>query len=320
MITVADRALFRLIQSALPMGGNILSLTEAYFDESAAGHDQTIFCVGGYLVDSEVAPLMAEEWNALLQKNNINIFHMKDCAHGNGEFENLSGNERSDLVVGLIDIIHRRVTLGVTAGVNIKQYKRQPFANDISPDGFNYYQMALFILLMNCVKIVIDERIEGEILYHFEAGHSLEKSCSSLITKMMELDKENNYHRYAGHAFLPKKSGATLLQAADLLVWLTTKSAKSVVEGRPVRKDANALMSKKHWQQIFYIKENGVAVLGDATPYSAHLASPLASVAAKHLHSGQTPSIALPGIGMVDGVVQQTDEATLLSSFRRGRA
>ncbi len=286
----ADLLQLRLIQLALPAGGLALNITEGYFDESAAGTGQTIFCVGGYLVDSQAAPAMTEQWQAMLHSYGVSLFHMKDCAPGNGQFKHLGVEDRSELVKQLINIIKEHVIAGVTCNINIKQYKKNPFGWKLEGVEPNYYQMSLWLLLLTCQQIVEEEGLEGPILYNFEAGHELERSCSSIISKLAHGETSGMFKNYGGHAFLPKKTGPALLQAADLLVWLTTKNFKNMVMGRKPRADSMALRSGKYWETTFWGKDDGNAVIGIASPYNQGLVNPtITDMNLIKLHSGETP-------------------------------
>ena len=57
----------RLIDVLLPKGGYVVAMIEAYFDESYGQFGGgPVLCLAGYLMESEQAKRLCEEWQAVL--------------------------------------------------------------------------------------------------------------------------------------------------------------------------------------------------------------------------------------------------------------
>lgn len=281
--SAAEIAFRRVLKNAIPSGGYALGLVEGFFDESEAGLGQKIFCLGGYLVASELVEDFSNLWLDRLAKDGISIFHMKDCAHGNKDFKNLSSLERSVLVSDLISLIHEYVHAGVSVSVHIKQY------DEFNNSSLNYYEFCTMAFLYLCRDALEGEGCTRDIFFNFEAGHRFQGKADRIINELVE--KDSHIIGYAGHAYYPKKTGPALMQAADLLVWLTSKNNKNIATDRKPRKDAMRLRSMKHYEQIMYVKD-GVQYIGIATPHNRHLADAIATDQnLKSLFSGDTPKV-----------------------------
>jgi hypothetical protein len=107
----------------LPHGGLVM-LVNAYFDESAGnvashypldGTQQNLqtLAVAGYLVESEQAKRLSDEWQAVLDQYGLPYFHMVDCAHGNGVFGHLTKPQRIQIAARMIGNVKRRVIRGL---------------------------------------------------------------------------------------------------------------------------------------------------------------------------------------------------------------
>lgn len=279
---LGERVLRRVMQHALPAGGVILSLVEGFFDESEAGLGQKIFCIGGYLVESDFVDEFSTLWSSRSAEDGVDTFHMKDCAHGNGQFKNLSIEKRSQLVFDLISLIHKYAIAGVTVSAQIELYKKYS-------SGRNYFADCSTALLCFCGDALRDEQVSADILFNFEAGHRFQGSADRAIIEYMQRD--DCLLRYAGHAYYPKKSGPVLLQAADLLVWLTSKNNKNIASGKKPRSDAMYLRKQKHYELTIY-HIDGDIYLGIATPSNQIIADPVSTdMTFKALFSGEVPSI-----------------------------
>jgi len=207
---------------------------QGYFDESGDFEQEPkVFCISGYFLTSHAATVMDAEWGRVLDKHGIPYFHMVDCAHGSGHFSRKSKEERTEIVMQLIDLIKAHTLEGFSTIVRGEDF--QPSAQ--RPDVYSSCVASCVMALQVYMKI---GRTQGEVAYFFEAGHK---------------NKGRAYSHVAGRL---KSSGASLefgtkqqvrlLQAADLLAWHSAKYAKDTLlsRKREPRKDFLSLMEHDH--------------------------------------------------------------------------
>lgn len=234
----------RLLEVLRPKGGPIVVL-EGYFDESGdLNRPPGVFCVSGYLIDSEAAKEMDRLWRAVLAEHRIDYFHMVDCAHEppRGPFAGMGKDERSLIARKLIDLIkaHTLRGLSVVARASTYQGPRRGEA-DV------YTQMAAACAFSLQVENALRGREEG-LAYFFEKGHSAKSNAYRHIASKVARDEDSL--TFAGKTEVP------LLQAADILAWQTAKYAKDYFypfkrdgAAKPIRwprRDFQSLMEHLH--------------------------------------------------------------------------
>src|SRR5947209_6461947 len=78
----------------------VSAFVEGYFDESGDLDDAPgVFCISGYFIQPEAARAMHADWLVMLEKYQLDFFHMVDCAPdpGNEGFAHLTKKERIDV-------------------------------------------------------------------------------------------------------------------------------------------------------------------------------------------------------------------------------
>jgi hypothetical protein len=118
-----ERLFERLVDVLLPKGGYVMSLFEAYFDESADGNGKGLYAVSGYLFRAEQAKITDQKWKAVLDRYRLPYFHMVDCAHGNPPFNRLTKTERISVVKEVIALT-THAEFGVSAIVNPVRFSK----------------------------------------------------------------------------------------------------------------------------------------------------------------------------------------------------
>jgi hypothetical protein len=190
-------------------------MIQAYFDESGTDAQSPITCVAGYLFKSDQCLLFDAEWKAILNRHGIKYFHMTECAHGTGQFDAKSKDERVEIEKRLIGIIKRRAEIGIVTSVC-----RSDFAQFSVPEWRHRggeYILCLQWCLAGVAAWVAKHGLKGKISYFFEAGHRLESRANQAMNWLARqpLSGECLYH---SHTFIQKEA-ALALQAADLLAW-----------------------------------------------------------------------------------------------------
>lgn len=205
----------RVIDVTLPGSEYLMVLFEAYLDECGDDGGFPAFSVGGYLIKSIKARDFEHEWARLLQKAGISCFHMVECAHGNGEFANLSKAERIKLQTELMNLIKANVEIGFVMTV--------PQFRFIDRDGFGPPYAFSLDKTFDSLHWLVSQNQQGRdfsISVFYEAGHKHSGRAIERFHRMRE-----NYPGVRSIAQI-QKAQSGLIQAADILVWQYNKYLK----------------------------------------------------------------------------------------------
>lgn len=235
-------AVLRLIRATVPEGGGLLALAESYFDETNTHSSSERLCVGGYIFLKDAAEEQTKRWSVLLDRWNIEHFHMVDCAHNAGVFKHLTANECDLAAREAIAIIKETASAGVCVTVLESDYIE--LVPQMTFLGSAYDQSARDVI--SCVANWIErKRFSGDMHYFFEAGVDTQNNASHSILQMMKEPDIKREARYAGHSFVFKNKSPGV-QAADILAWHAGQDCKRALRGDPTRKDFRSLLDIPH--------------------------------------------------------------------------
>jgi hypothetical protein len=218
---------------------------DAYFDESESFKEHKILTVAGYIFEREKAENFHNEWYEVLKASNIDVFHMVDNAHGNGDFRKIKKDDRIILQKNLVKLISKSASFGIAVSVDLDAFSIMIANLPDAPDAFT------FCCRLCCVgarvwaderdSASLEEKISG-ISYFFEAGNSCQQSANKEMSDVFNNEVLRQRYRYVSHSFIPKRYSACV-QAADMLAWLHGNSMRRYVSGRGgYREDYKALV------------------------------------------------------------------------------
>ena len=212
---------------------------KAYIDESIPRRSASPYmCVGGYLFKEDKAEDMSRKWDGYLKSRGIQYFHMTDCATGNGQFKTWKVSERDKLVRNFIRRIKQTSAFGFSVSIDVPVHEGIfQYYNEIP----SAYALACFASMILIRKWADRANYEGDIFYIFEAGHKDQKNANQFILDRIEAPDKKKSYRYIGHEFAEKEK-EPLLQSGDLMAWQHSKSYVNQLEGRPIRRDFQALV------------------------------------------------------------------------------
>ncbi|MGA9996251.1 MAG: DUF3800 domain-containing protein [Pyrinomonadaceae bacterium] len=197
----------------------VMAFFSAYFDESGT-HDSRILTVAGYVATVEQWAEFAREWNEVLKKEGVKIFHMKDFENGYGEFTEEKGwtkERKINFQNRLIGIIKRRVTTGVYTSVDILAYEELMTGWRRTKNGSPYNF---------CVTACIGQigllwsyfKREEPIAYVIEHGAGYNHEVSEAF-RLTFVDEQRRHMFRLGSLTFETKDRAVQLQAADMLAY-----------------------------------------------------------------------------------------------------
>jgi hypothetical protein len=177
---------------------------------------------------------------------------MVDCAHGNGEFANLSREERIGVETEAIALIKLHTYCGLAVTVNEEEFRRH-----VPPHPYigSPYSFCAHVILAG-VAVWLDQRPDVKrCAYFFEAGHRDMSEANRIMTMLFKDNEMSMTNRYASHAFIRKEQSASV-QAADLLAWQWYTDKLHKLQGKKRRLDCASLFEHPH--EALHISENRI--------------------------------------------------------------
>jgi len=215
-------------------------LSEVYFDESGTHDGSSMMTMAGYLFKKDQARLFSRDWQKALNRLGLPAAHMTDCATGNGDYANMTMEQRILSEKLLIENVKHRSVLGFSIAVDPQLFHEVmgPFA-----DAMSAYSMLLMTAVASVRHWAVSTAYNGRIAYFFESGHRHANEADQYMNMISEHGPDVvSFMYYYAHAFLDKRN-ALPLQAADMLAWLHRNHLMKAREGRSKpRKDLVALI------------------------------------------------------------------------------
>lgn len=222
----------------LPRDGIVVSLVEVYMDASPADARVPFTTVAGYIFSAEEARTFNAEWGAALAEKGLPYFRMAEretLAKKHG----LTTDEMDLLSRKLIALLRARTIKGFGALVQKEAYNRLFAGRPNMPS--TAFAFACFGALIQVGRWIEHTGYDGEAAYYFESGDDGQASAHDFLNRLFAQRHAKARYRSVGHAFVDKKA-VPALQGGDMLAWHTAKLYKCDVEGRPPRKDFEALV------------------------------------------------------------------------------
>jgi hypothetical protein len=220
----------------------LVTLLEAYFDESGSHDGSPILCVAGYLFEKDRCQQLDLEWKAVLDRFSLPYFHMVDCAHGNDPFDKLSMSERIECEKEMIALIRKYALFGFAMAVVEKEYD-EVFPPHSPRPYKSAYTYCCWTALAVIHEWIVRNLFSGKIAYFFEAGHKHAPEANAIMNVIFNHPGMRDEYRYSAHAFVPKET-VRPVQTADILAWQHATDVKKIQGGdkKKRRKDFEALI------------------------------------------------------------------------------
>lgn len=225
----------------LPNGGGLVSIAQAYFDESYEDRKPRVLCVAGYLFRKSKSVEFGRAWSSYLKTKGLPYFHANECAHRCGIFEGWTKEAADAVSRRLIELTKEKSDFGVAVVVDQDAYM------DVFPDRATTlmptpYSFALATCLYHIAHWRREGRRTSQTSFFFEQGHKHAGDADKYLRFLLRSDDFGPRIGYRTHSFVPKDTPQT--QPGDLLAWLWRLQAKRRMtnDARPVRADLQALM------------------------------------------------------------------------------
>jgi len=242
-------------------------MLEAYFDETETHPNSSFICVAGYLFSKENALRFANLWNEKVKPllpENVEVFHAVDCYARQKDFKKISERDRDAIFDAMISIIKDTIDFGIIVGVDRSEYestiKEQQYIKCKIGTPIKKQQhikrkigTPYTLCALRCAEYVADwlleQKIEGDVFYHFEAGHKNQGELDQFLKRISHSPARKQKYRLNNWDFRTKTE-AVQLQAADLLSWEWQRSYATAYqpgcEKRKWRMTLKELAEKPH--------------------------------------------------------------------------
>jgi hypothetical protein len=222
----------------------------AYFDESGDSEDPNAHFMGmaGFVAPAEIWKQVEREWDAVVSDREFALteyFHMKDFAHGRGQFKGWEKSRKDRLHKALIDILVKAEVIPVGAIVHLESF------NGLTEQQRGSFKSAYTLSAQECIglaaikaMILMNSEKVSMVFAHQKTYGALEARGPENLEQAGDL--ENLF--YAVKRFLPHGSAigsygssspseSIPLQAADMLAW----EFETILKNPPPRKMRHSL-------------------------------------------------------------------------------
>lgn len=220
-----------LFPSSIRKNGRFVTVFTTYLDVSRDMGDSNTYVVAGFTSDKERWKVFDAEWQCVLDKYDIGVFHMTDFESCRKEFRDW---EKSDprILIELFDVIRRNVVCSAGYGVSQTMYDAlvPPDVNEYL-GGSPYY--LVFIGLVLAVENMMDHAAkfaagvphDWQMIYIIARG---DPGGGKILNEWMKKDAETRSvleeTRTVG-VFGARDNTYQSLQAADILAFEGRKQA-----------------------------------------------------------------------------------------------
>lgn len=205
----------RFPEILLPEGEGLVTVLEAYLDDSRTHHGARLSGVAGYLLDPDHCRELNSEWREVLARYGVQFLHMSEFAHFRGEFKNWTEEKRRAFIAPLIEIIGRHTLCG-TGGI-VERAEFMNTAPDSLRTGTGLYMTCVAGALWGIEQWAERESYTGPIAYVFEDIPKYMGPTTTMFAAIASDKGLKRRYRYFSFGFRNKYTHA--LQAADFFAY-----------------------------------------------------------------------------------------------------
>ncbi|MFZ0888690.1 MAG: DUF3800 domain-containing protein [Candidatus Binataceae bacterium] len=233
----------------------VVAVIIAFLDDSGS-HDERglepgsrVVATAGFVMLGERRPAFERDWSTILREFGVHEFHMKDFAHGHGEFQGWPQQRRDSLLGKLTAVVHEYALIGIGGLILVRDYEY------VLPDWLKAeighpVCMAFAVCLEEFVRFLngIEVRVRApaekiEIVFDRMPGYY--EQLMGIHQRQKERDDRWDVLgglRFGSRLEVPQ------IQAADLIVYEFRKELDRMHydDGRPQRRSMEALRARQN--------------------------------------------------------------------------
>jgi hypothetical protein len=229
----------------------IAVLISAYFDESAEGDSQNgLLSVSGYALDMVGVDRLIPEWKQMLDKYRLPYFHMSECNACSGIYDHLDDDECDECARAAIQIARSHPLHGHAFAVDQSEYREIMQNHGFDCDPYTFMVWGIFIHVNRWVH---ENRSNQGISLYFESGYQTQRRANELLQALSQ-DQWGGKNHVVRYEFVRKETSEPT-QAADLVAWHVRKLYENIRNGKPARRDTQALIKDRRVLTIAWTAE-----------------------------------------------------------------
>ncbi len=221
-------------------------ILQSYCDESHDEKSERVYVVAGYFADESVWADFTRHWAKALEESGLISFHQSECVGGQGEFENISFEEREELQQKFIKIIVDTPLIGAVGGILLEPYNKilprikasrtiapgRSVSGSLEDPYFLAFQFAVELVAKNAENHGIPS--DETIAFIFDRTH-LKGRVAPLYDSLLD-SKTLDFIGRLGTLAFEDKTKFLPLQAADILAYENFRHINDcVLRGEPER-------------------------------------------------------------------------------------
>jgi len=193
-----------------------------FFDESGSPDEGHVLVVAGFISTEEQCVEFEKDWKAVLDREGISRFHMRDFAHSKREFADWKDDEyrRKTFLSDLLSVVNRHALISISNAIILKAYEELNEKYHLR----EYLGYPYAIAARGCVakgNLWAQENGYAQpIRYVFEDGAAHKPSFKKAMKRDEQSDPE-----------FATKDKYYAFQAADLIAWENRKVCTDVETG-----------------------------------------------------------------------------------------
>lgn len=151
-------------------GHRIMAFFTSYWDASGKSHDP-FMVLSGYVAPADRWGEFVEEWSAVLRRENLTIWHMKDFVGRRREYQGWTDDRCSRVYPEMIDIIKKHRPYGVVSAIEVETYKKLVTGEKLRLlFGKNPYKFCLLNCMAQVKEWLVNNHIQERVAYVVERG------------------------------------------------------------------------------------------------------------------------------------------------------
>jgi hypothetical protein len=217
---------------------------QAYIDASGSGLDPniTVISVGGFIASQEVWAAFDKAWQALLNRFGVTALHMREFAHGRGEFTGWNNEKRQLFLNSLADAIRDSKLQAFGCSIPLSLYREFNFSFCLEEAIGTPYTVAAMNAIASASEWRDRNHVEASIVVAIEKGDNQQSDLRRYLRKLNWTDD----HYLAGPTFAAKKVAYEQRKAlTDFIVTRKTQGREAIVRALPPIEEA-----RPYWRVI----------------------------------------------------------------------
>lgn len=210
-----------------------MAFFNSYWDVSGKIYDSPFLVMAGYVAPTPQWERFVEEWDEILKRENIKVWHMTDFEAKQGKYKGWDQERSKRVYQTLIESIKKYISVGIASAVEVKAFYEHVIGEDLQRHfGEHPYKFCLLNCMAQVKRWAEENEISERVVYVLESGDEGHKEVFNTLYEFLNDEASCQYWRLGPLTTVEKKDPAAIpCQAADILAW---ECRKELVEKRVI--------------------------------------------------------------------------------------